>query len=93
MKLDKVWIVRDPSTRSELEDVVFEMDVARLGDYVLGCPPGAWRGEQHTLFTEKDEAVCEGVRRLVRIRPEREGSIKDEAYRLFDYGMPKGKGR
>ena len=38
------------------------------------------------MFSEKDEAVAEGIRRLVRIRPEREGWINEEAYREFGYG-------
>jgi hypothetical protein len=42
------------------------------------------------VFTEKDEAVAEGIRRLVRIRPEREGWINEEAYREFGYGALEG---
>jgi hypothetical protein len=91
VKLASLWIVRDPSPHSELADVVFEMDPRRLDHYALGCPPGAWAREQHTLFTEKDEAVAEGIRRLVRIRPEREGWINEQAYREFGYGAPKGR--
>jgi hypothetical protein len=90
MKLDTLWIVRDPSPHSRLGDLVFGLDVGRLSDYVLGCPPGTWRRELHTLFTEKDEAVAEAVRRLVRLRPHQEGWINDEAYRLFGYGASKG---
>jgi hypothetical protein len=89
MKLAKVWIVRDPGPHSALVDIVFEINQRGLGNYVLGCPPGAWMREQHTLFTEKNEAVEEGVRRLVRMRAEREGQINDEAYRVFGYGARK----
>jgi hypothetical protein len=85
VKLTTLWIVRDPSPHSELADIVFQMDVRGLGTYVLGCPPGAWLREQHALFTEKDEAVADGVQRLVRARPEREGWIKREAHRIFAY--------
>ena len=89
MKLAALWIVRDATPNSELVDVVFEIDVHRLGNYVLGAGPGTWEREHHTVFTEKDEAVAEGIRRLVRIRPEREGWINEEAYREFGYGAPK----
>ncbi|HEY3821788.1 MAG TPA: hypothetical protein VGL81_31700 [Polyangiaceae bacterium] len=90
MKLAALWIVRDPSPQSGLVDVVFEMDVPRLGNYVLGSGPGTWEREHHTVFSEKDEAVAEGIRRLVRIRPEREGWINEEAYREFGFGAPGG---
>ena len=91
MRLAALWIVRDPSPHSELVDVVFEMDVSRLGNYVLGSGPGTWEREHHTVFSEKDEAVAEGIRRLVRIRPEREGWINEEAYRELGYGAPGAK--
>ena len=93
MKLAVLWIVRDPSAQSELADVVFQMNVRQLGDYVVGAGPGTWQREEHTLFTKKDEAVEEGMRRLVRIRPEREGWIFDEAYRVFGYAAATEKGR
>jgi hypothetical protein len=89
MKLEVLWIVRDPSALSELADVVFQANVRRLDHYVLGCPAGAWAGEQHTIYTDKDEAVAEGIRRLVRVHPEREGWINEEAYRTFGFGAPK----
>jgi hypothetical protein len=89
MKLEALWIVRDPSAQSELADVVFEIDVRRLGNYVLGSGPGTWEREHHTVFTEKDEAVAEGISRLVRLHPDREGWINEEAYREFGYGAPK----
>ena len=90
MKLAALWVVRDASPDSELVDVVFNIDVHRLGNYVLGSGPGTWEREHHTVFSEKDEAVAEGVRRLVRIRPEREGWINEEAYREFGYGAAEG---
>jgi hypothetical protein len=91
MKLAALWIVRDPPRHSELADVVFEMDVRRLGNYILGGGPGTWERERHTVFTEKEEAVAEGIRRLVQVRPEREGWINEEAYRVFGYGAPERK--
>ncbi len=91
MKLKTVWIVRDPSPQSELLDIVFEMNVPRLGDYVIGGGPGVWQREHHAVFTDKDEAVAEGIRRLVSARPDREGWINEEAYREFGYGAPEGK--
>ena len=90
MKLAALWIVRDATPNSELVDVVFNIDVHRLGNYVLGAGPGTWEREHHTVFSEKDEAVAEGIRRLVRTGPEREGWINEEAYREFGYGAPDG---
>lgn len=86
MKLDAIWVGRDPSPISELVDTVFHIEVARLGNYILGAGPGTWERERHTVFSEKDEAVAEGIRRLVRIRPELEGWINEAAYRDFGYG-------
>ena len=47
--LKSVWLVIDPSpvnlTESEevqLGDCCFDMDVERLGDYVVGSGPGKW---------------------------------------------------
>lgn len=91
MKLAALWIVRDASPDSELVDVVFNIDVYRLGNYVLGAGPGTWEREHHTVFSEKDEAVAEGVRRLVRIRPEGEGRINEEAQREFGYCAPEAR--
>ena len=48
--------------------------------------PGTWEREHHTVFSEKNEAVAEGIRRLVRICPAREGWINEEAHRRFGYG-------
>ena len=90
MKLAALWIVRDASPNSELVDVVFEIDVHRLGNYVLGGGPGTWEREHHTVFTEKDEAVAEGIRRLIQRWRELEGWINEEAYRDFGYGAPDG---
>ena len=86
MKLAALWIVRDATPNSELVDVVFEIDVHRLGNYVLGAGPGTWEREHHTVFSEKNEAVAEGIRRLVQICPAREGWINEEAHRRFGYG-------
>jgi hypothetical protein len=89
MKLATVWIVRDPGPQSELVDVVFDMDARRLGDYVTGAGAGVWQREHHTLFTGKDEAVAEGIRRLVQARPGRERWIRQEAQRVFGCCAPR----
>jgi hypothetical protein len=93
MKLTTVWIVRDPTPMSELQDIVWEQLIERLDRYVFGAGPHQWSGEDHTMFTDKDEAVGEATGRLVRVRPERAGWIADEAYRVFGYGAPKGAAR
>jgi hypothetical protein len=44
------------------------------------------------MFTDKDEAVAEGIRRVVRSHPDREGWINEEAYRRFGYGALNAEG-
>lgn len=70
MKLEALWIVRDPSPHSDVADICFSMPVPRLGDYVLGCPRGAWRGERHTVYTDEGEARADAEARLrARAKP------------------------
>ena len=97
MKLEKVWLVRDPyafadpkaSSLPEIVDVVSETHVDRLGDYAVGSGAGVWRAEHTALFTERDEAVAEGLRRLAAVYPDREGWFFDQAYREFGYADPR----
>jgi hypothetical protein len=89
MKLTTVWIVRDPNELCELVDIVWEQKVDGLDRYILGGEHGTWVRERHTVYADRDEAVADAIRRLVRIRPEREGWINDEAYREFGFGAPR----
>jgi hypothetical protein len=66
MKLAKVWIVRDPSPNSVVEDVCWEQDVARLGRYVWGSGQGVWEAERTTLYTDEGEAMADAKARLAR---------------------------
>ena len=66
MKLAKVWIVRDPSAHSEIEDICWEQNVVRLGDYVWGSGQGTWQKERTTLYTDESEAMADAKARLAR---------------------------
>jgi hypothetical protein len=66
MKLVTVWMVRDPSPKSLLEDIVWEQDVARLGRYVWGSGQGVWEAERTTLYTDEGEAMADAKARLAQ---------------------------
>lgn len=87
MKLESAWIVRDPCELSELVDVVWEQELGqKLADYIVGSGPGVWAREHSAMFTEKDEAISEALRRLTKRSPEREGFFNHQAYVEFGYG-------
>lgn len=65
MKLTKVWIVRDPDgNKSMMCDILFEQEIARLDFYIMGSPNGAWQHENHTVYTEYEEAYWDARIRL-----------------------------
>jgi len=66
-RLASIWIVTTPRKNSTLADIVFEADVAGL---ILQVRGGLSPDDEPTLFTDRDEALAEGERRL-------------EAYRLY----------
>jgi hypothetical protein len=66
MKLAKVWMVRDPSPNSVLEDVCWEQDVTRLGRYVWGSGQGVWEEERTSLYTDEGEAMADAKARLAQ---------------------------
>lgn len=66
MSLAKVWVVRDPSNSSALEDVCFELEVARLDRYILGAPD-AWSREHHAIFVTREEADVEARARFKQL--------------------------
>lgn len=71
MKLNKVWIVRDPmSNPAMLVDVLFEATTAELGRYISGSPRDAWEKEHHTMYTEYEEAYQDARHRLRLIHGE-----------------------
>jgi len=70
MRLTKVWIVRDPSARSELADVLWQQSVGTLDHYIHGCPDRAWQTERHAVYTDLDEALADALSRLAAKQPE-----------------------
>jgi hypothetical protein len=70
MKLAKVWMVRDPSPNSVIEDVCWEQDVTRLGRYVWGSGQGVWEAERTTFYTDEKEAMADAKARLARVGKE-----------------------
>ncbi|MGO8992692.1 MAG: hypothetical protein ACLQVI_05150 [Polyangiaceae bacterium] len=68
MKLAKVWMVRDATPVSTLEDICWEQDVARLGRYVWGSGQGVWEAERTTFYTDKGEALADAKARLALAR-------------------------
>ena len=67
MKLEKLWLVRNSSAVSTLEDICWEQEVGRLGLYVWGSGQGAWEREKTTVYTDRDEAVADAMARLERL--------------------------
>ena len=67
--LSKVWAVRDPTPKSELCDVLFELDLSwRFTDYLRGAElangPTIWRDEHTALCLVEAEARQGAERRL-----------------------------
>ena len=70
MKLEKIWMVTDPTPVSELADVLWETDVIDLMHWVIGsmafhnCPTCRKGIETLTLYTEEAEAREDAESRL-----------------------------
>ena len=67
--LSKVWAVRDPTPKSELADVLFELDLSwRFTDYLRGAElahgPTIWRDEHTALYLDEAEARQDAERRF-----------------------------
>lgn len=66
MKLETIWVVRDPSATSTLTDICFEVRSDRLYRYAIGCTLREWEREHHTMYTTADEARVDARHRLAR---------------------------
>jgi hypothetical protein len=64
MKLASVYIVRDPSPRSTLADILFCLRVDAIENYIRGCRVGAWADEHHTVYTTEAEAETDARARM-----------------------------
>jgi hypothetical protein len=65
MRLDKFWVVTDPTPESTMGDICFEASVAQLALQFKG---GLSMDRRPTIFTEKTEAEIEAYGRLVAMR-------------------------
>ena len=59
---DRMWVVTDPTSQSELADICFE---ASLADLHLQFKGGLTMASNPTLFTDRGEAEVEALGRLV----------------------------
>ncbi len=64
MKIASVWIVRDPTERSEMCDCCWEQQIDKLEAYIKGSPDGAWESEHHTLYLDEAEALRDAEARF-----------------------------
>jgi len=66
MKLDKIWVVRDPEAVAGLSDIFFETTLDRfITLYLRGAPDGAWAAERHAVYTTRREALADATARLL----------------------------
>ena len=66
MKLDKIWVVRDPEHVAGLTDIFFKTTLDRLiTRYLVGAPDGAWAAEHHVAYTRRAEALADATARLL----------------------------
>lgn len=71
MRLDIVWLVRDPGPLSTMGDILTKVTAARLDLYILARAWGArgadaWRAENTAVFSDLESAFQEAERRLSR---------------------------
>lgn len=68
--LQLLWMVRTSThPAATLGDVVYDLSTRRLPDYMRGAElahgPFVWEREETAWYTYRDEAIEEGIRRLV----------------------------
>lgn len=70
MKLATIFLVRNPSEISVLEDCFSETTVARLADYIRGSEAihgqRVWTEENTTIYTERGEAIEDAKKRIAK---------------------------
>lgn len=63
-RLDQIWIVRDPTGMSTIEDIVFAADPNRLAQVVLGTGLDRWVSENHVFYADEASARADAAHRL-----------------------------
>lgn len=69
MRINRLWLVRDPSPVSVLADIVFETDPIKIANYIRGCLPAQWVIENHAMYTDEGEAMADARARLAARQP------------------------
>lgn len=62
--LHRFWVVRDPSPRSELGDILFITDVDSFARYCIGTGNREFMAEHHAIYVSDVEARREAMRRM-----------------------------
>ena len=65
MKLTTVWLVRDPSEDSVIEDVLWETSMLGLFYNARGSLPGDWTLKHTEVYTTEAEARADAGNRLM----------------------------
>ena len=69
MKINTLWVVRNPTPRSILVDVLYRVDSPNeLARIVVGTGASLWAEEHTTLYTTEKEALADAKARLAKVR-------------------------
>lgn len=84
MKIESLWIVRDPEPTSELADILFPIPIDRLPNYVTAMVMShstmgssareVWSRLNHAVYAGDDAEAMALADALARLRPLHEGA-------------------
>lgn len=66
--IGKIWVVRDPTSISTLEDIWWETTPRDVADYVVGTGRDQWRRENTTFHDSQASALVDAKARLKSIK-------------------------
>jgi hypothetical protein len=66
--LDKIWVVRDPTSISTLEDIWWETTPRDVANYVVGTGGSRWREENTTFHDSPSSALADAKARLKKLK-------------------------
>lgn len=65
MRVTKVWIVRDCDySEVELADFIYQTDMDRIPELIIGTGADTWRAERTAVYTEESEARADAEKRF-----------------------------
>ena len=64
MKLNQIFLVRNPSDKSELADIMFPLYSNELARYIIGCGLSRYEQEQHVMHDDKASALEDAQARM-----------------------------